>query len=865
MNREQTIFVNRLKEAKTSTRRFLKVGEDKAAFEFEWQKNLYKPEEIDKVEKRWGVCGGNGLVPLEADKPEMVDILRKILPPTLEVITPRRQLPHFFYKITDGEVPNRVLHIPNDENGAGEIRSKNQYFVAAGTTIEYKDLQTGEQKTGTYKILHDRPIAEMKASDFLQKLTPFFGKNSKQTLTKDIMLNGAKSGTRHAYGIKYACRLIGFEKLDDVSALETMKRWNKNCKPPMNEKDLVRMIKNAKHYTQNNKGKEGPSKYINRSEKYFTKNKKGHLVSFVVKRLGDQLLKENSFFTDRQSREIFVFDKTHYKKSGETYVHEKCIEELGEHYKDSRFMEVLKYIKGKTYRSSNQQPPLNLINAENGIFDVITKKLYPHDPKFLFFNVASLPYTKYGNVNPLIDFIVQITGNSEDALKLIKWLGYDFLKKNPYQLCLLLVGRTGAGKSVYFDASAKYMGRDNVSHRSLHELCTDKFAGYDLNGRLANSCGDLPRSPLKYLDMFLRIVGGDEIPIQKKFAHATTFRPTQKLAFASNQPPLPKDSQKAFFRRIMLVVCPYTFLGKNRDISILNKLTTEDVRNGILELVADGLNLLIFEGGFDINMDKTQKEYVKWANPIELFFNLCIKETVGKTLLKKSFFRTYTNFCKKNSYNNEPAKTIKKFLEDKGIFEKRVNSERHWDSVEYNAEGFQYVLDQDNNDQTELTPQTTIAKMPKKEVFIPKIENENSLYYIVVEKLKKIGNLALVSKWLELDRNIYQDSDKTNISVETPYTFSETLYEKIVCQKTFDKKIKNSEKTPPEKKPKNFFGRIVEYIRENKTSEGLINSKNLNIFIRSLGLKPIPTNERLFKEKILAVAPDKHKGCWVVV
>ena len=257
-NPDRRTLIQRLKEANLTLKRFLKVGKDKAAFEDKWQNNLYTPEEL-KNYPRWGICGGDGLVPLEADKPEMVEVLRTVLPPTLEVITPRRRLPHFFLKVPDGEVPNRVLHLPNDEEGAGEIRAKNQYFVAAGTTIKFNDLKTGELKTGTYKILHDRPIATISHADFMKAVKPYLGKNSEQRITKDIMQNGAEKGTRHAYGIRYATRLIRFEKLDPVAALDVMKRWNQKCKPPMNEHDLERMIKKAMEYAFDDQQEDKPS------------------------------------------------------------------------------------------------------------------------------------------------------------------------------------------------------------------------------------------------------------------------------------------------------------------------------------------------------------------------------------------------------------------------------------------------------------------------------------------------------------------------------------------------------------------------------------------------------------------------------
>ena len=74
-----------------------------------------------------------------------------------------------------------------------------------------------------------------------------------------------------------------------------------------------------------------PIKYINRTGNYFIKNPTSGKPKFIIKLLGDFLLKENHFVTDRKSREVFVFDKTNYKSSGDTYINEQCITELGEY------------------------------------------------------------------------------------------------------------------------------------------------------------------------------------------------------------------------------------------------------------------------------------------------------------------------------------------------------------------------------------------------------------------------------------------------------------------------------------------------------------------------------------------------------
>ena len=112
----------RLKEANLSLRRFLKVDDLKRAFEKEWQNKLYTPEELPNYHS-WGICGGEGLVLIDADNSEMAELLRNVLPPTFEVCSARRRLPHFYFKVIDGTVQNKTLYLPETNKAAGEIRA----------------------------------------------------------------------------------------------------------------------------------------------------------------------------------------------------------------------------------------------------------------------------------------------------------------------------------------------------------------------------------------------------------------------------------------------------------------------------------------------------------------------------------------------------------------------------------------------------------------------------------------------------------------------------------------------------------------------------------------------------------------------
>jgi hypothetical protein len=247
MNAEQQALVNRLIEAGLDTRRFLKLNAEKAAFENDWPNKLYTPEEMGDY-SYWGICGGDGLVLIDVDKTAMELELRRILPETFEVESPRRELPHFYLVVKDQPVQNKHLHLNGEEEGAGEVRAQNYYLVAPGTEIRYRDLKSNEPKTGRYIIIQNRPFAKMQHADFMKAIEPYLGTDSKQPITFEQMRNGVPMGTRHAQGIKFATYLAGVQKFDAITALHAMREWNKLNQPPMDDVDLRRMVENALGY-----------------------------------------------------------------------------------------------------------------------------------------------------------------------------------------------------------------------------------------------------------------------------------------------------------------------------------------------------------------------------------------------------------------------------------------------------------------------------------------------------------------------------------------------------------------------------------------------------------------------------------------
>ena len=237
LNFQQQRLIDRLIEGELSLQRFLKVGLDKAAFEKNFQKNLYGPNDLETY-PRWGIIGKEYLVLIDFDKQEIYDIMKTRLPDTFEVTSPRRGLPHRYYIVCGKQVPNLKFHIPGDtyvnprgatvKNPSGEIRADNHYLVAPGTTISFE--KNGVIQQGEYTITNDVALARLEYEDFMQAVKGYLLESEgERVLTNEKLFNGVSEGERHDIVFRYACRLIGDNpegRFPANLALEFLERFN---------------------------------------------------------------------------------------------------------------------------------------------------------------------------------------------------------------------------------------------------------------------------------------------------------------------------------------------------------------------------------------------------------------------------------------------------------------------------------------------------------------------------------------------------------------------------------------------------------------------------------------------------------------
>lgn len=376
-------------------------------------------------------------------------------------------------------------------------------------------------------------------------------------------------------------------------------------------------------------------------EKYFEDGK------FVPKLLAEELLRKHSFITMKDTDVIYVFNDCIYQPYGEILIKQQCKTRLGKEYRRNRAEEVIDYIKVSTYTNTREELP-NLIPLANGVLDISTMDFKPYSPEYMFFNKIPVEYNPKADCPNIKRFLSEITATKEDIDIILEVIGFCLYREYFIAKALMLVGDGSNGKSTFLNLIKAFLGKENVSGRSLQELEENRFAKADLHHKLANIYADLPDKALWRTGTFKMLTGRDLTTAERKFQHSFTFENYAKLLFSANKVPEAYDDTDAFFRRWLIVVFPNQFVGDKADPYILQKLTTREELSGLLNLVLPALKRLLERGQFSYSKttEEIREDYVRKSSPIAAFVMDCLEVDSDAFIVKQELYNAFAAYCR---------------------------------------------------------------------------------------------------------------------------------------------------------------------------------------------------------------------------
>lgn len=251
------------------------------------------------------------------------------------------------------------------------------------------------------------------------------------------------------------------------------------------------------------------------------------------------------------------------------------------------------------------------INFCNGTLDLKTGKLCKHNWADYFRYVLPYNYDKNAGCPVFMKYLNEVMPEMKAQDVLSEYVGWLFMPGLKLEKVLFLYGSGCNGKSVFVEIVEALLGKENISHESLSDLCGEYGANSrsNLAGKILNTCSDVAPNAFAG-DLFKRIASGEPISAKILYKDVTTLTDYAKMMFCLNELPKTNDTSNGFYRRFL--IAPFNVqIPKNKINPNLAKDIISHELPGIMNWVLEGRKRLIKNGAFTDSpvMSKALEEY----------------------------------------------------------------------------------------------------------------------------------------------------------------------------------------------------------------------------------------------------------------
>lgn len=250
------------------------------------------------------------------------------------------------------------------------------------------------------------------------------------------------------------------------------------------------------------------------------------------------------------------------------------LEETGVGYGPSTPTGILSLLKARV-ASSGWTQPKRLIPMKNGVLNIETRQLAPHDPSQHFTWQLPYEYDPGADCKPIIDWLRFAQDGDESRVQFLRAvLRAAVTGGGSLQIIPELIGPGGTGKSTFVKLAISLVGKANTHATDLERLEKNRFESALLYGKRLVTLSDEKRWGGD-ISMLKQISGGDEIPFERKHCQAQeSFAYDGLVIIVANEPLQTSDLTSGFHRRRR--PCPF------------NRVVAEGDRRQLIEFTSSG-------------------------------------------------------------------------------------------------------------------------------------------------------------------------------------------------------------------------------------------------------------------------------------
>jgi putative DNA primase/helicase len=221
-----------------------------------------------------------------------------------------------------------------------------------------------------------------------------------------------------------------------------------------------------------------------------------------------------------------------------------------------------------------------LLNVENGVLNLRTGKLLPHNPKRLITKLAPVKYDPKATCPTWLSVLDRSMGGSQHLVAFLqRAFGYALTGDVSEQVFFVLWGAGANGKGTIVNCFLDLLG--GYAMKATQELLMQK-TGERHPTELANIFGarfvatvETDENRRLAESLVKELTGGDPITARHMREDLWTFKPTHKLFLATNHKPVIRGTDHAMWRRPKLVPFNVVIPREEWDTKLQDKLRAE--------------------------------------------------------------------------------------------------------------------------------------------------------------------------------------------------------------------------------------------------------------------------------------------------
>lgn len=524
-----------------------------------------------------GIATGAGLIVIDLDAG--ADIA-----PLIEELG---ELPEGPVVSTGGGGTHHYFRAPEDVrigNSAGKLAPRIDVRGDRGFVVAPPTMHSSGKAYRWVIDLEDAEIPDL-PSAWMNRLVAFSSQAS-QSATRTI-----PRGARNDRLFRHGCAVRGDGgSLEEV--LRAVRVRNNACDPPLDEEELRQIAQSCMRYD--------PGRDYVRSDG----GNANRLVDLFVDRI-------------RYSAELgwFVYDGTRWRNDFDglrvtdlARISARLLREDALHSGDtdaikfavssdnaSRIRNAVELAKSDprvqvTVDDLDREP--DYLNLVNGVLDLRTSVLLPHDPQRLMTKQAGAPYESQAEAPRFGRFLQEILPSAEERQYLQRLVGYCLTGHVSEQVFAVLLGSGANGKSVLCELLLRGVLGDYAQSAPFElfvgrSVMSDGYNGTaDFRGARLVLASEAPEGARWNESLLKSLTGGDTISARFHRQHFFQFRPTCKFMFRLNDPPFVRNGGDAFWRRLHVLGLHLVIPAEKRDPTLIDKLLQESA--GVLRWAVDG-------------------------------------------------------------------------------------------------------------------------------------------------------------------------------------------------------------------------------------------------------------------------------------